>query len=125
MNADITLDTLSFKLSFSDKTGSERREVSRGVNLPEVLSIKHQSFTDSVTKRAGVRSLARIDRHLALADGTIVPAVSAYMVVTTLNDTGVATSDVQAACQRISSLISDEATSGLDLKDEIFVNKEQ
>lgn len=123
MNPALTLSTLTFNQSFSDKSGSERREVSRGVNLPEVLTIKHQSYVDSATKMPGTRSVVRLDRHVAITDGRIVP-VSAYLVVTVPNDAAILSSDVLASVERIAQIIQED-DSGLDLADEIFVNHEQ
>jgi hypothetical protein len=123
MDSNLTIDTLTFKQSFSDREGSERREISRGVNLPTVMTIKKQNYTDSTTKKAGVRTVLRFDRYLALEDGSIAP-VSAYLVVATPTDTGVVSSDVLAVVQHIASTIQED-DSGLDLPEEIFVNGEQ
>jgi len=125
MNSSLTVSALTFTQSYSDKlNGSLRREVSRGVNLPETMSIKHRSYIDSATKRPGVESVLIFERHLALADGTIVPAARAQLKVSSLTDTGVASSDVLAVIERIVNTIQEDDT-GLDLADEIFVNKEQ
>lgn len=123
MTDALTLSTLTFNKSFSDKSGSERREVSRGVNLPEVLTIKHQSYVDSATKLPGVRSVVRLDRHVAVTDGRIVP-VAAYLVVAVPNDAMIESADVLAAVERIAQVIQED-DSGLDLADEIFINHEQ
>lgn len=123
MTDALTLSTLTFNLSYSDKTGSERREVSRGVNLPEVLSIKHAPYTDTATKLPGTRSLVRLDRHVAITDGRIVP-VSAYLVVAVPNDALITSADVLAAVERIAQVIQEDDL-GLDLADEVFVNHEQ
>jgi hypothetical protein len=123
MNAALTLSTLTFNLAYSDKSGSERREVSRGVNLPEVLTIKHQPYVDAATKLPGVRSVVREDYHVAISDGRIVP-VSAYLVVAVPNDALVTSAHVLAAVERIAQIIQED-DSGLDLADEIFVNHEQ
>lgn len=124
MNADLTISTLAYKLAFSDKAnGSERREISRGVNLPEVMTIKHQAYTDSSTKLVGRRSVLRFDRHIALTDGRIVP-VSAYLVVAVPSDPNIGSSDVLAVVERIVNTIQEDDT-GLDLADEIFVTGEQ
>jgi hypothetical protein len=124
MNADLTISTLTFTQAFSDKSaGSERREVSRGVNLPEIMTVRHQEYTDSVTKLKGIRSVLRFDRHMALTAGIIAP-VSAYLVVTVPSDPAIGSSDVLAVVERIAQTIQED-DSGLDLADEIFVNKEQ
>jgi hypothetical protein len=123
MNADLTISTLTFKLASADKVnGSERREVSRGVNLPEIMTVRHQDYTDSTTKLKGVRSVLRFDRHVALVDGRIAP-VSAYLVVTVPSDPNIGSADVLAAVERIVNTIQEDDT-GLDLMDELFVNKE-
>jgi hypothetical protein len=123
MDNNLTISTLSFALSFTGKDGSERREVSRGVNLPEVMSVKHQPYVDSKTKVPGVRSVLRFDRYHELSSGIIAP-VSAYLVVTTPGDTGIVSADVLAVIERIVNTIQEDDT-GLDLADEIFVSRQQ
>lgn len=124
VNADLTIDTLSFKLVYSDKGGSVRRETSRGASLPEDLTIRHSTVTDSATKLKSRRSVVRFDRYIALADGSIAP-VSTYAVHQSPIDTEVDNAEIVAVTQRLCSLLSDEATTGLDLKEEIFANGEQ
>jgi len=125
MNADLTISTLSFKqTSAPDKVnGSERREISRGVNLPEVMSIKSQPYVDSATKVAGKRTVLRFDRYVAGTDGRPI-AVSAYLVVAVPEDTAISSSDVLAVIARINGVI-DSTSPNLDLGDEIFVTGEQ
>lgn len=124
MNNNLTISTLAFNLNYTDaQSGSKRTEVSRGVNLPEVMTIRHQDYVDSATKLPGTRSVLRFDRHLEMTDGRIAP-VSAYLVVTAPKDANVASSDVLAVVERIVNTIQEDDT-GLDLADEIFVNKEQ
>jgi len=124
MNSALTISTLTFTEAYSDKSGSLRREVSRGVNLPELMYIKHQSYTDSATKRPGVQSALIFEYVKALADGTIVPAVRATLKVQALVDANVTSADVLAVVERVVNTIQEDDT-GLDLADEIFVNKEQ
>lgn len=123
MNSNLTIDTLSFNQVYSDKSGSLRRETSRGVNLPTELKIAHQPYTDSATKLPGTRSLARFDRTVELTDGKTA-VVSAYLVVTVPSDTAIVSADVTAVVQHVVSLIQED-DSGLDLMDEIFVAREQ
>jgi len=123
MNANLTIDTLSFNQVYSDQAGSLRREVSRGVNLPTELKIAHTEYTDSSTKLKGTRSLARFDRKVELSTGVIAP-VSAYVVVTRPTDADVTSTDILAVVQHLISLLQEDDT-GLDLMDEIFVNGEQ
>jgi len=122
MNANLTIDTLTFTQKYSDKAGSERREISRGVNLPEVLSIKHSDYVDSATKKAGVRTVLREDYYVSLSDGQICP-VSAYLVVAVPTDINVTSAHVTSAISRVVSCLRTAAqgTGGLDLGNEIFV----
>lgn len=62
MNADLTFNTIVFKKSFDEKDGSERRSTARGINTPDIMSIKSQDFVDSATKVPGRRYTGRIDR---------------------------------------------------------------
>lgn len=62
MNADLTFNTIVFKKSFDEKGGSERRSTTRGLNTPDVLSIKTQDYVDSKTKVSGQRYTGRVDR---------------------------------------------------------------
>jgi len=124
MNNDLTISTLAFKLQASDIVdGSVRREVSRGVNLPEVMTIKSAKYVDSATKLPGKRTVLRFDRYVAATDGQPIP-VSAYLVVTVPSDATVTSSDVLAVIARINGVI-DATSPNLDLGDEIFINGEQ
>jgi hypothetical protein len=62
MNADLTFNTIVFKKSFDEKDGSERRSTARGINTPDVMTIRSQKYVDSVTKVAGTRFTAQIIR---------------------------------------------------------------
>lgn len=126
MDANLTINSLAFNLAFSDQNGSERRETSRGVNLPEILTIKSQKYTDSVTKLAGIRTVARVDRYVSDPVAGIVPGLEAHIVVSVPTLASVGTSDVQAVVTRLLTLLAGTTVAGgLDLKDEIFVNREQ
>jgi hypothetical protein len=87
------------------------------------MTVKHQDVVDSATKLPTTRSVLRFDRYKALADGRIVPN-SAYLVVVTPKDVAFESTDVLAVVQSIVDTIQED-DSGLDLMDEIFVNKEQ
>lgn len=123
MDNNLTISTLAFNLSSNGKEGSVRRETSRGANLPEVMTVRHQTYTDSATKVAGTRSVVRFDRHIALGGGLIAP-VSAYLVVAAPTDVNVGSADILAVVERIAQVIQEDDL-GLDLADEIFVNKQQ
>jgi hypothetical protein len=122
MNNNLTISTLSFNLSFNDKAGSERREVSRGVNLPEVMTVKSQPYVYSATKVAGKRTVLRFDRYVEGTDGKPI-AVSAYLVVAVPQDAAVESADVLAVIARINGVL-DATSPNLDLGEEIFVTGE-
>jgi hypothetical protein len=127
MNNDLTIDTLSFKLQYSDKTGSKRIDTSRGVTLPTTMSIAHQQIKDSNTGLPARRSVLRFDRNQSLdeVDGiTVIGPISAYVVVQIPTGSGVQSSDVLAVIQHLISTLQED-DSGLDLMDEIFINQEQ
>jgi hypothetical protein len=124
MDTNLTISSLSFTGSYSDQTGSLRREVSRGLNLQERMYVKHQPFIDSKTKRPGNQSALIFEFDKALADGTIATVARATLKVQSLTDTAVGSTEVLAVLERIISTIQED-DSGLDLGDNIFVNKEQ
>jgi hypothetical protein len=125
MNNNLTVKTLSYNLVYSDKDGSLRRETSRGVTLPSELTIRHQDYIDSSTKKAGKRSVVRIDRTVAGTDGTPI-IVSAYLVVAVPIDPIVSSSsDVLEIVAELAEMIKTDGTTHLDLADDIFVNGEQ
>jgi len=122
MNADLTISTLSFTQAYSDKiAGSERREISRGANLPEIMRIRHSEYIDNKTKLPGVQSQVKFERHVALTDGRIAP-VEATLTVKVLSDANIASSDVTNTVERLSQVIG---TGTLNLSSTIFVAKNQ
>lgn len=127
MDANLTINSLSFVSKYNEKdAGSERREISRGVNLPEILTVKNRDIVISKTKQPARQTTVRLDRLVADANSNIVEglAVTVGMIVPTTS--AVTTADVQACLTRIITLLSGTTvTGGLDLKDEIFVNQEQ
>jgi hypothetical protein len=125
MTNDLTIDTLAFKLSWSDADrGSFRSEISRGPSLPEVLTIRHSRTTDSAFKRLFDHTVVRADYHLALSDGTIVPS-SMWMVRHSPVDTAVTDVIMLKPLLRLVKLLSDYPSTGLSLQSEIFANRLQ
>jgi hypothetical protein len=124
MDNNLTIDSLVFAEVFRDKTGSLRRNSSAGVNLPETMQVKHQSYTDSFTKREGTQSVLIFEKTKALSDGTIAVVARATLKVQSLKDEAVTATEIQAVLSRVISTIQED-DSGLDLADEIFVNQEQ
>lgn len=63
MNDNLTVNTIGFNLSYKDKAESKRQSNTRGINTPDVMFIRTQDYTDSVTKVPGSRRQVRIERH--------------------------------------------------------------
>jgi hypothetical protein len=126
MDNNLTLPTgsLVFSGQYSDKSGSARRNIARGINLPEYMYIKHQKYVDSLTKVEGNQSVLIFEYHKALSDGRIVPVARATLKVQTLIDSNVGSSETQAVIQRVVDTIQED-DSGLNLADEIFVSQLQ
>lgn len=79
MDANITVNTIAFNKSFDTEEGSERRSSARGINLPDILSIKRQASVDAKTKQPTMRYVARFDRWNETAEGARYNT-SAYVV---------------------------------------------
>lgn len=124
MNPNLTVSTLTFTQQFSDKTGSQRREVSRGVNLPENMYVKHQNYVDSASKRAGSQSALIFEYVKPLTDGTIAVAARATLKVQALTDTAVTSTEILAVLNRVIDVVSPDGTH-LNLGSDIFVAKQQ
>lgn len=69
MDANLTINTIAFNKSFDTQEGSERRSSARGINLPDILSIKRQGSVDSKTKQNTTRYVARFDRWNETSEG--------------------------------------------------------
>lgn len=125
MNSNITVSGLAYNLVYSDKSGSLRREISRGANLPTELLIKHQEYTDTASKMPGIRTLVRFDHYMTMTDGNIRPQ-SLYLVRATEVDPLVTAAIIESLeAQMVNLLHSTTNTSGLDLVTEILANREQ
>lgn len=81
MDADLTFNTIVFEKAWDNQTGSERRSSTRGVNTPDILSVKHQDAVQSINKLPMKRHLLRIDRHSVDAADSTKYLVSLYCVV--------------------------------------------
>lgn len=80
MNADLTFNTIVFKKSWDKEDESLRQSTTRGINTPDKLTIKSQSYTDSSTKVPGTRFTGRVDRVDIDANLTEI-TTSAYFVI--------------------------------------------
>lgn len=123
MNANLTVNALAFVQQYSEKSGSFRQEVSRGMALPTTMKVSHQDYVDSATKLPGKRSVVRFDRHIALTTGKIAP-ISVYTVVTHPTDGNVTSAEIESTIACMTNTIQ-EGNGGLGLGAEIFANKEQ
>lgn len=93
MNADLTINSIVFKKSFDQEGTSQRQSTTRGINTPDVMTIKSEPYTDAVTKVPGVRYLIRFDRKDIDAANEPYNS-SAYLVIavpSTENSTDLAT----------------------------------
>jgi len=125
MTSDITVSGLAFKLIYSDKSGSLRREISRGASLPTEILIKHQEYVDSATKQPGFRTLVRVDYYMTMTDGIIRP-VGFYAVLGRPNDPLVTQAIITSIEAMLVNLLHGTSNaSGLGLEDEILSNREQ
>lgn len=81
MDDNITLNSIVFKRTVSkDPLSAVRRSSTRGINLPDVLTIKVQDTVNSTTKQPETRfQLFRVDRTEADTEGKPVTG-SIYMV---------------------------------------------
>jgi hypothetical protein len=80
MDANITVNSITFNKSFDTEEGSERRSSARGINLPDILSIKRQASVDSKSKEPAMRFSPRFDRWNETAEGKRY-CVSVYTVL--------------------------------------------
>lgn len=81
MNADLTINSIVFRRLFDDKAESLRRSTTRGINLPDEMSVKTSAYTESSTKVPGNRYTLRFDRVIRSADGLKKANVAAYVVL--------------------------------------------
>lgn len=81
MNADLTFNSVVFKKAWDDPDkGSLRQSITRGINTPDKLIIKSQSYVDSATEVAGQRFTGRVDR-VDIDANTQEIVSSAYFVI--------------------------------------------
>lgn len=127
MNANLTINSLSFNQQYSDKdAGSSRLEISRGVNLPEILTIRHRQIVDQKSKLPARQTVVKLERHEDSGAGDVLAGLEIHTVITVPQHTAVSTADVQAVVDRmITVLAGTTVTGGLGLGTAILVNAEQ
>lgn len=127
MNANLTIDTLSFnKRAETLGEGSERREISRGVNLPEIMKIRHRDFLMKTYGLPAVKSELLFERWVSTVSTRVVP-IRMGLWADVPSDALITTADVLAVVSRMSGVIRSgtQGTGGLDLGSAIFVSREQ
>ena len=80
MNDSLTFNSVVHELSYKYKAESLRQSTARGINTPDKLFVRSQSYVDSVTKVPGTRYTARFDRHDLDANNAKIVS-SAYVVI--------------------------------------------
>jgi hypothetical protein len=121
---DITVNSLVFKLIYSDATGSLHRETSRGVNLPTELTIRHQMTKNASSKKPERRSVVRFDRTVEASDPAAEPAVvSLYLVGVIPSDPNVTATDTAALLATALAFCNDSP--GNDLMAGVLDNQDQ
>lgn len=69
MNADLTYNSVVFARGLDESGGSKRQSNARGINTPDVMTVKSQDYTDSKTKVPGRRRTVRLEHHDLDANG--------------------------------------------------------
>lgn len=123
MDATLTISALTFGTVYNDQSGSKRIETSRGVNLPEILSIRHTEIVDKVAGPCR-QSSVRFERHMLSSDGLTIKPVRATLTIVIPKDTGVTSADALAVVERHIHLLQED-DSGLNLASEIVVDQKQ
>lgn len=82
MNADLTINSIVFAKSFDERDGSERRSTTRGINTPDIMTIKRQDSRNKDTGIGETRYLGpRFDRVALDSTTGQLYTVSAYSVI--------------------------------------------
>jgi hypothetical protein len=104
MNADLTFNTIVFKKSFDENGGSERRSTTRGINTPDLMTIRSQTYTDSETKVKGTRYTVQIVR--VTLDVNLVPIKTISQFVYQVPGTALA-ADVTDVTTTLKAVVAD------------------
>lgn len=119
MNATITENSISFVKTFDSKEGSERQSNARGLNTPDLLTIKHQDAKDNVYGGKTKRRMLRIDRISEDADGDKY-ATSGYIVLVT--DERSTTTDSDDVLATLRAIVGN-TTSGTEYLEQLLNNE--
>lgn len=81
MDADLTIDAIVYKKNWDDPDkGSQRSSNARGLNTPDILTVRGQDYTDSKTSVSGRRITVRFERHM-IDSATATPYIAAMHLV--------------------------------------------
>lgn len=90
MDADQTYNSILFKKTFDLKEESQRQSITRGINTPDIMTIRSQAYVDSETKVPGTRYTCRIDRVMIDANDTKIKTFAQFTF-------GIPSTEVQAS----------------------------
>jgi len=125
MDNTLTINTRDFVRSQDPVGGGSRRvNVTDGINLPEVMIVRHMDAKDSATKASVRRSQLRLEKHVDGGDGT-VPVISLSLIAQIPKHSAVTATQVNDLIDRMATIIRKTTeNSGLQLGDEIFVSSQ-
>lgn len=105
MTADLTFNSIVFKKAWDNQTESLRRSTTRGINTPDDLQVRSQSYVDSTTKIAGTRYNGTITR-VALDGTTGLPYRTQFYFVLAVPGNAVA-GDITAITATFKAAVAD------------------
>jgi hypothetical protein len=112
MTNDLTYNSIVFAKAYDTATESLRRSVARGVNLPDDLKIKQQTYVDSKTKLSGTRTVIRIER--AQVDANLNQITPSIYVVAEIPST-TAQGDIDSLVASFRAMVADTTADTLEL----------
>jgi hypothetical protein len=104
MNADQTYNSVVFKKSYDDVSSSLRQSTARGINEPDQMVIRNQTYVDSKTKVSGQRFNVRVGR--VDIDANLVPVETSFAVTIQIPSTAVQ-ADVDVVLATFKAVVAD------------------
>lgn len=104
MDPNITINSIPFRRSFDSQDLGVRRDSSRGINNPDIMTVKRQDTTEGPSKEATQRFSVRFDRHVYDAD-TGKTSVSFVQVIVGV-PASAATADVNAVVATVRAFMA-------------------
>lgn len=109
---DLTYNSIVYAKAYDTETESLRRSVARGVNLPDNLVIKQQSYVDSATKVPGTRTNISIER--VNVDANLVQIKPSLYLVASIPQT-TAQADIDSLVASFRAMVADTTSNILTL----------